>query len=331
MPKSSIYLFYGLESYLIEQKIEQIIHQRLPFEEREMNLITYDLQVTPIEEVIQEAETLPFLSEHKVVIAKNAYFLTGQKANTKVEHEIESLERFLENPVDYSTLILTVFSEKLDERKKITKILKQAATVESFATLKGKELADWIHKIAQTEGIEISSDAAQFLIYTVGEELQILNQEIKKMALYVGKGGKIDQKVVKELTARTLEQNVFSLVEQVANLEIDQAIRMLYDLLKNKEEPIKIVALLAKQFRLMLFAKELSQKGYSNQQIGNHIGVHPYAVQLALQQGRGFSEQELKGIIKKLAEMDFEMKTGKKDKVLALELFLLSLTRMKSK
>ncbi|MFV9510987.1 DNA polymerase III subunit delta [Tepidibacillus sp. LV47] len=331
MPKSSIYLFYGLESYLIEQKIEQIIHQRLPFEEREMNLITYDLQVTPIEEVIQEAETLPFLSEHKVVIAKNAYFLTGQKANTKVEHEIESLERFLENPVDYSTLILTVFSEKLDERKKITKILKQTATVESFAILKGKELVDFVFKLARKEGVGITLDAAQFLVYTIGKELQILEQEIKKMALYVGKEGQIDLQVVKELTARTLEKNIFSLIEKVANLQIDQAIRMLYDLLKNKEEPIKIVALLARQFRIMLYTKELAQKGYSNQQIASQIGVHSYVVQLALQQGKSFERQQLREILSQLATIDFEIKTGKKDKVLALELFLLSLTGMKQK
>ncbi len=325
MPKRGIYLFYGTESYLLDQKINQVIQQRIPSEEREMNVITYDLLTTPIEEVIQEVETLPFLSEHKVVVAKNAYFLTGQRINSKVEHQMDSLERFLEFPVDYSTLILAVQAEKLDERKKITKNLKSNAVIESFSALKGKQLIDWVERLAKEQGVLLTPEAAQLLIYTVGEDLQILSQEMKKMALYVGVGGHVDKQIVEELTVRTLEQNIFALVEKVANVEIEQAIRMLYDLLKNKEEPIKIVALLARQFRIMLFAKGLSVKGYSNQQIGSQIGAHPYVVQLALQQARGFSENQLKEIMKRLANMDYDMKIGRKEKVLALELFLLSL------
>ena len=323
--KHTIFLLYGLESYLMEQKINEIVQQRISNEEREMNVTSYDLLFTPIEEVVQEAETLPFLSEQKVVIAKNAYFLTGQKPNSKIEHNLEILDQYIENPVDFSTLILTVSSEKLDERKKIVKNLKQNVTVEAFTSMKGRNLLDWINNIARIEKVFINPDAAQLLVYTVGEDLQTLMQEIKKMALYVGENKQIDLDVVKSLTARTLEQNIFTLIEKVANVEIEQAIRMFYDLLKNKEEPIKIVALLARQFRIMLFAKELAQKGYSNQQIGAQIGAHPYVVQLALQQAKRFSDQKLKKIMERLAEMDYEMKTGKKDKVLALELFFLSL------
>jgi len=325
MPEKGIYLLYGTENFLLDQKITQIINQRVPIDEREMNVFTYDLLTTPVEEVIQEVETLPFLSEHKVVIAKNAYFLTGQKIISKVEHQIESLERIMEYPVNFSTLILTVSAEKLDERKKITKNLKLNAVVESFSMLKDKEVIEWVERLTREQGIHLTTEAAQLLTFTVGDDLQILSQEIKKMALYVGNGGHVDKQVVEELTVRTLEQNIFALVEKVANVEIERAIGMLYDLLKNREEPIKIVALFARQFRIMLFAKELSIKGYSNQQIGSRIGAHPYVVQLALQQARGFTEKQLREIMKRLADLDFEMKTGKKEKVLALELFLLSL------
>lgn len=316
-----IYLFYGTESFLIENKIKNIIHKSIPEDQRDMNVITYDLLNTPIEEIIQDAETLPFLADHKIVIGKNAFLFTGQKVPQKIEHQIDRLEQYLEQPVDFSTLIFWVPVDKLDERRKIVKQMKKFAQVESFSSLSDASLLDWLTEIAKKEGVEILPEAGQLLIHLVGQDLQLLNQEIIKMATYVGKSGLIDEKVVQELSVRTIEQDIFALIDQVANLQIEVAFQIFYDLLKNKEDPIKMVALLARQFRLILYSKELQRKGYSAQQIASQLGTHPYAIQIALKQSVKFNEQQLQNILIKLAEIDYEIKTGLKDKVLALEMF----------
>lgn len=317
-----IYLFYGVENYLIELEISKIIEKLIPKEERNINVITYDLNGTPIEVVVEEAETLPFLSEHKVIIAKNAYFFTGQKANKSIEHNLDALNKILDNPVDYSTIIFTVQAEKLDERKKIVSNIKKIGNVKSFSLLSESSVIEWINKTAQENNAHITEDGAKLLFQIIGPNLQILSQEITKMSIYVGKNGIIDPSVVENMVASTLEQNVFILIEKVANLQIEDAFKIFYDLLKNKEEPIKIVALFTRQFRLMLYSKELNRIGYSAQQIGTQLGAHPYAIQLALKQSNRFSEEQLKLIMKKLADTDYQIKTGKMDKILALEMFM---------
>lgn len=320
--KNSIYLYYGTEDYLIEEEINRLVNTIIPPEEQELNKITYDLNDVPIEDVIADAETSPFFSEHKVILAKNAYMFTGQKAPKGIEHDLESLEGILDNPVDFSTIIFWVSFEKLDERKRIVKKIKKNGQVKSFVQLSGTSLIEWLKARVRAEGANITDDAAQLLIHTTGQNLQLLSQEIKKMSVYVGENQMIDQQVIQELSTRTMEQNIFSLIDKVANFKIEEALQIFYDLLKNKEEPVKMIALFARQFRIMLYTKELNRIGYSAKQIASQIGAHPYTVQIALTQSKKFSEVQLKSIIKKLAEIDLNIKTGKMDKILSLEMFM---------
>ncbi len=131
--------------------------------------------------------------------------------------------------------------------------------------------------------------------------------------------------VIDQLVARSTEQNVFILIEDIVNVRLERAFVILEELLKQREEPIKIAALIARQFRIMLQVKELSKQGYSQQQMASQIGLHPFAVKVAEGQARKYDIEKLSRIMSQLADLDFQMKTGKIDKVLGLELFLLRL------
>ncbi|WKB36893.1 hypothetical protein QS257_08610 [Terrilactibacillus sp. S3-3] len=101
-----------------------------------------------------------------------------------------------------------------------------------------------------------------------------------------------------------------------------EALKLLHDLVKQKEEPIKLLALIARQLRIVYQVGHYRKAGYTQQNIAGKIGVHPYAVKLAAEQTKFYSQEVLKAALSKCAETDFQMKIGAIDKTLALELLI---------
>src|SRR5690606_19960241 len=118
-------------------------------------------------------------------------------------------------------------------------------------SLTERELTQWIQEKVNEQHIEITVSAIQELLRIAGTNLMNIHQEIEKMCLYVGSNNQITEDTVHLLVPRTLEQNIFELIEKVVNRKPSEALRIFYDLLQNNEEPIKILALLANQFRLI--------------------------------------------------------------------------------
>ncbi|MBD7967558.1 DNA polymerase III subunit delta [Paenibacillus gallinarum] len=321
---ASVYLLYGTEKYSIKQFTDVLKEQLIEEEHRDFAMASYDTAETPIEQIIEEAETVPFLVPRKLIFVRDQNLFTAGK-DTKIEHKMETLITYLDNPVDYSILVFLVQGEKLDERKKIVKTTKSKATVLSFGPMHGEELTSWLVKQAASRKVTMGQEAAETLIQRAGTSLQTLSAEVDKLCLYAGEGGTLSKLNVEDLVARNTEQNIFAMVEDIANLRLGKALDIFYELLKQKEEPIKIAALISRQFRIILQVKELGAQSYSQQQIASQLGLHPYAVKIAGEQSKKFPADRLRLILKSLADLDYQMKTGAIDKVLGLELFLLRL------
>jgi DNA polymerase-3 subunit delta len=320
-----LYVCYGTESYLIQEFIQKLTSRLIDPQDAAFAVSKYDLAETPIDTIVEEAEELPFIGPRKLIIATNALFLTGAKESTKIEHKPERLLEYLKSPVDFSVIVLTVNAEKLDERKKLVKSLKEKDCLVACTSLSAEELGQWVRGEAEKAGISFAYGALdEFIMYT-GTNLQALSSELDKCAMFIGRGGTITSDVLEQLVTRSIEQNIFILIEHIVQLKLDKAFTMLADLFRRKEEPIKIMALIARQFRIMYQVKDLQQQGYSQQQMASQLSLHPYAVKIAAGQSNRFEVAQLAGILSQLADLDYQMKSGKIDKALGLELFLLKL------
>jgi DNA polymerase III subunit delta len=320
-----VYVCCGSEKFRMQEFLQFLLNKCIPPENREFAVSRYDLSETSLDDVLEDAGTTPFMADRKVVIASHAVFLTGGKETGKIEHRPEKLLEYMKSPADFSVLVLTVDADKLDERKKIVKALKDSGSVLSFAPLTAEDLAQWVKRRAESLSVQFESGAIETFLMYGGTNLQSLASELEKLSLYVGQGGSISSDTVDKLVVRTTEQDVFILIDDIVRLRKERALTILYELLKRREEPIKIAMLMTRQFRMMLQAKELERQGYSHQQIAGTIGGHPYAIKIAAEQARRFSAERLAEILAKLAEMDYGMKTGRVDKTLGLEMFILQL------
>ncbi|AWB45438.1 DNA polymerase III subunit delta [Paenibacillus sp. CAA11] len=320
-----LYLCYGTEKYQMREFITLLRDNLVEPDNREFAVVHFDLTETPVDLVVEEAETLPFLVPRKLVIVQANPMFTAGKEGGKVEHNTDRLLSYLGNPAEHTVVVFLVNAEKLDERKKTVKTIKTAGQVLAFMPLGAAELVQWVVKEVERRKCRISSAAAEALIASAGVQMASLVAEIDKLCLYAGENGEVTEEAVSQLVARTTEQNIFAMVEDIANLRLDRALGIFYELLKQREEPIKIAALIARQFRIMLQVKELGSQSYSQQQIASQLGLHPYAVKIAGEQARKFETAKLKFTLAELAQLDYRMKSGGIDKVLGIEMFLLRL------
>ncbi len=320
-----VYLIIGVEDYIINETKKRLLENVLSEEDTEFNYVHFDLDEMPIQSVLEEAETLPFFGEKRLVLASNPTFLTTEKNKSKVEHQTEKLEAYLNEPVDYSILCFIAHVEKLDERKKLTKLLKKTATVIEAKRPNEKEFIGWIQNKVKQNEFEMKQDAILRLFELTSGNLTTAMNELDKLMLFKFEEKQIGLSDVDNLVVRSLEQNIFLLLDKLIAQDISGALRIYYDLLKQKEEPIKIMALIGSQFRLLSQLKILEKEGYSSQQAAGTLKVHPFRAKLAAKQARGFSQEELNYALLRISEIDLELKTGVGNREQKLEWFLFEL------
>jgi len=254
---ANIYVLYGTESYLVETMSRQLIDKAIAKEDQEQNIIRYDLEEVPIQEALLDVETYPFFGDRKVVLAYNPVFLTGKQDKTQMDHDIERLLDYINEPVDFTTLILVAPYEKLDERKKITKTLKKQATMIVCEEIKEWNINQWIDHLAKSLKVTIEKPVYEMLVNEVGTNLSVLQKELEKMATYIGENGVITTAIAEDLLSHQGSTSGLKLVDTVIAKDLTKAIRIFKDLERLNEEVIALVALLASQFRTIYQAKIL--------------------------------------------------------------------------
>ncbi len=308
------YLIYGNDYGLIKREIDKIINGII-------DVVKYDLSASNVSEVIEEASCMSLFGDKKVVIGENALFLTG--TNTSVNHDIDYLTSYVNAENHDNIVILTVVQDKLDERKKIVKLLKKNVTVIHKETIDEKDLPKFVIKEFLNNGYKIDYKTASYFVDYVGKNVDILLSEINKMIIYKDTDKEIFIEDILNISSKGFNDNVFDLSDAIMKKDFKKIFSCYNDLMILKEEPIKIIALLASQFTLVYQSKLLSKEGFMSKDIASTLKVHPYRVKLALE--TNYPDFELKDILKKLHNLDYEIKTGKVDKIVGLENFLLHL------
>ncbi|WP_424960716.1 DNA polymerase III subunit delta [Macrococcus carouselicus] len=321
---NAIIINHGIVPELVSEKTAEIVNGLLA-ERDAFNFSRYDLMETPVQFIIEDALTIPFLSEYKVIVVKNSYLFTGEKPRIAVEHHLDQLAEFVEQYTGPNIVIFEVNHEKLDERKKIVKNMKRLHQVNKIDAMDEIALKKWVKQQLNDQFKDIKQDALDELIQLTGADYKLVSNELNKLLLFIGDDAVIVKSHVERVVSRSLEQNVFLLTDYITTDRKKEAVTLLKDLINMKEEPIRLLALISGQYRLFYQTKILSQKGFSEAQIAKQLKIHPYRVKLALRKASKMNLSEILKVINMCAETDYQLKSSYMDKVLILELFILSI------
>ena len=318
-----VYLVQGKEPYLQELARKVFLETIVAPEDQDLNVGRFNMEEVSIQTAIQDAESVPFFGERRLVLVDNPSFFTGEKEKKSMDHQLERLQAYLENPMDSSVMVFFAPYDKLDQRKKIVKQLKKVAVLLDASELTERDVKQYIQDSLRNHQYSIQEEALETLLVKTQYSLTNSMKELDKLMLASIDKKMIPLELVESLVAKTLEQNIFELGESILKKEGVKALQIYHDMLLQKEDPLKMNAILLGQFRLLLQVSYLKREGYQEPEIQKTLGVHPYRVKIALQQSRRFGLPLLEKAFMQLVDTEYALKTSVGIKEMQLEWFIL--------
>ncbi|MBI4277339.1 MAG: DNA polymerase III subunit delta [Armatimonadetes bacterium] len=312
-----VHLLVGEESLLAEEAMRELLDRLIPAADRALNLDVVEADEVPVQDIITRADTLPFFGDRRVVVVKRADALKAA--------DQEKLADYLERGAPPSALIL--MAEGLDRRRRLYLTLKKVAQVREFARLKSFEVLRWVRARAQQQGKRLDAEAAEVLVALVGHDLRELSSELDKAVSYGGDRASIEAGDIRAVCSHLGEATVFNLVDALGNRQAAPALGYLHDILRDGEAPLRVLAMINRQFRMLLQARRLLDQGTRPHHLAQAMAVAPFLAQRYAQQAANFGAARFPALFQRLLDADLAIKTGAQPPRLALEMLIVDLCR----
>lgn len=315
---NNLYLLYGEESYLRKQYRDNLKNALIP-ESDTMNCSIFSGKDININEVVDIVGTMPFFAEKRVVIIENSGWL--KNANERAIELVKNIP---------DTTYVVFEEEEVDKRGKMFKAIAANGYAACCEMQDEATLKKWIMGLLKKENKMITADALNILLDRTGTNMENIRREVEKLVCYKYYDEGITASDVEELCIVQVQNKIFDMVEAVAQKNQKVALDLYYDLLALKEAPMKILALIARQFNMLLQVKEMKQKGYSEQNIASQTGLNAYFLKKKyIPQASQFKLYQLEDALKACVEAEENVKTGKMPDILSVELIIVGLSANK--
>lgn len=315
------YVFTGSEDYLMDEAVGEIRAKLLPSDVHGADFSRISGSDYPLEHVLDMVGTVSLFGNSRVVVVTDApYFGKDHKCS---EEALARLLGLCSSCQDEHTVIF--YAPEFVKTKKAHRELAALGSVYSFEPLKGAELNAWLRERLAKRGKTAGAQALSLLVSRVGRDLRRLAAELDKLVAYLGGQRELDEKSVLMATARSLQGDIFALTEAVVFGRTARALAQLRDLLASGEPPLRILAMLVRQFRLLGESHDLLERGCPADELALRLGIHPYAAEKLVRQAEKADEATLLRAVDLLLQADLDIKHGRVDQVLALEALVVAL------
>lgn len=295
-----IYVLHGDEDFLKRQVQFALRKHLLGDADDSFALSTYPGDKAVYATVMEDLETLPFLSPWRLVIVEQADpFVTKHRA---------SLESYFAKPAPKGVLVLDVKTWAATTR--LAKMLDGSATI-ACKTLSTQRLPAWcITRAAKEYHKTLAPQAARLLVDLIGAEMGQLDQELAKLASYVGDADKIEINAVDQLVGNSRDENTFKIFDAIGSGKTGEALTILARLFDQGEDPMRMLGAFSMQLRRLAQAAALSGQGVSLTQALEQVGVPPFAIRGCEQQLRHLGRCRAEKLYDWLLETDLGLKGG---------------------
>jgi len=329
-PTPTFYVFHGTDEFSRAETLANFKRKLGPSDTVNLNTTVLDGRSLTLAELHHACDAIPFLAEKRLVIVTGLLTkLTprkGQKLSPAQSDVLTSLTDYL--PLLPKTTRLVFIEERpLPKRHPIVQLAQdeEVGYVKRFDPPDDRALPRWIKGRVNKHGGEIEPQAIQQLAAVVGNDLRLLDQEIRKLVTYTNGERAITKADVDTLVPYAQAAIVFDLVDALGQRDGRTAAQTLHRLLDAGEHPLGLLAMIVRQFRLLIQVKELKAARASTRDIAGVLKLHPFPTKKLYNQAIHFTAEQLETVYRHLLDTDVAIKSGKIEAEVALDLLVAGL------
>lgn len=305
------YLLYGEEAYL-KQQYKHNLEKALNPDGDTMNFSHYEGKGIDVKQLIDLCETMPFFADRRVVLLEDTGFFKNKS---------EELADYMKELPDY--LCMVFVETEVDKRNRMYKAVKACGTIAEFARQDEKTLMRWAAGILGKAGKKITQRDMELLLTKTGTDMGNLRMELEKLICYTEGRDVVTAEDIEEICTTQTTNRIFDMVRAVTEKNQKRALDLYYDLLTLKEPPMKILFLLAKQYRQLLQVKQFAEAGLAQPEMASKLGVPSFAVRNIASCARAYTISELEQAVKDFVDAEESVKTGRLEDKLSVELLII--------
>ncbi|MBF7096567.1 DNA polymerase III subunit delta [Alkalibacter mobilis] len=322
----SIYLLYGEEYHISALMASNLKSAIIDPAFEQINFIKIDEKVQTADEIVGFCETLPFMSDRRMVLVSDSPLFFGGGS----DKELDNLIEYIKSPNKSTSLVF--LNRTVDSKRKLFKALQKNAALIESNKLNRSDLQKWISKRIRLSRKKIDVRDLDHLIQSTDYlnkdsklKLEDIDNETEKLIAFVGDREIITREDIEKVISKSVEHNIFRMLDHIGTGNLKDGLEMLDYLLDSGEPPIRILQMVVRQLRMIYNAKILKNKGYSPDHIASEMKVRTFMINNALKQGRSFNHDKLNRAYGKCAQIDELLKSSKNDPKIMLELLLYDL------
>ncbi len=313
------YFIENEDNFLIEEKIKEIIKKE---KFNDVTPTTYDLELTSLENALEDLDTYSFLTNKKVIIIRGLDKIVKKNLDYDIDSSLDHLYKYLKNSVEDNLLIIRV--NKSDSKQNMYKKLKSLCTVEEIKTDIKKLVQD------KLKDYKLEKRFIDYLIEYCNNDITKISNEVEKLKNY-----RLEEK---ELTIKDIDDLVikeygdsknlfFSFLENVGKKDIENSLKSYRELKNYDMNDLGLLTSISNQVRLMYTVKVYEEKKYSNDEIAKRLNAKPYRIMKIRELTRLYTLEEIRGLMIKLEEIDLKTKSTDESTNSLIENFIINLKK----
>jgi len=308
-----IVVLTGAERFLVERAVGLLKGAALGDGPTGFNDDVFHGRGLDAKRVSAAARTLPMMGNARFVLVRDAH----------QAKDLDALVEYLDDPSPTTCVVLS--ADKLDGRSRFVKAAKKKKVLVEAKSIKAGQLRRFATGEAEARGHALKGPAAQALVDSIGADLAAIDDALERLSLFVGDEKDIELADVEACVTRVRTDSIWALVDAVSDRNLQRALAAAGSLLADREPPLRILAMVARQLRMVAKMRQALAEGLAETEAAKRAGAPPFKARELKAAARRFKMNDLKYAFRTLAQADLALKGAKRPPGRVLEEAILAL------